>query len=440
MSNKSVKCQTIRKTIKRFSSLLMKKGVRFSLISALFLTIACYFANNFPLFTGESLLQLHLTQKISELLHIHSKVNYGSVLFCNTSFDIDLVPVLECYEADYSDTLGYNVITDREKLLKFLELLEESDKYNKSNGYKYLILDLAFDERDKTEYDDALYEKILNMRDVVVGNDDSFELASKLKNKNIDGLVEYFITKTNTSFTRYEYIEDDKRSLPLFVFEKLYPDSAIKRYGIGRFSLYFSDGRLCQNSDYLTFDERYPRENKYLEFDIDSINDDLDRSVTLYRTVNSFISNEGTYEEKVKELAAQSAGKIVIIGDFYDDNHDTYMGEKPGPVLLARALQSLVDGKNIVSLWHTVIWYIIFSLMSMLIYLDKPISLYVPIIKKIPYKFVHLLISLISYGAILTLISLIECSLYDRVSSLIIPMIFFGLLKLFVQYRKFDSI
>ena len=429
--NRIFKCNRIRRFGGKISSFLKKKIVRCSLRTALILTILCYFADNQPLFTGESLTRLYITQRICDFFHIEQEVDYGEVLFCDTSYDLDLVPVLEYNHLEYSDTLGVSAITDRNKLYRFLDLLQKGDKY------RYLIIDLAFDENDKTKYDDALYDKILSMRNIVIANDNGFQLATKLKDKGIDGLDSYYITKTSTNFSRFEYSENDKRSIPLFVFEKLYPEKSIHRFGIGRLSVYFSNGHLCHNSNFLTFDDFYSGERVVTL----SENNDLTLLVPIYQTINSFISkSEDNEEELVSELASASDGKVVIIGNYVNDIHDTYMGKKPGPVIIARALQTLIEGKHIVSLWHTLIWFVIFFLISFLIYKDEPISMYIPILKRIPYKFIHMIISLISYGFVIGLCSIIEYALFNRVYSLIVPLIGFAVIKLIVQYSKFDKL
>ena len=107
-------------------NLFMKKiGVRFSLLAALFLTIACYFVNNLPIIPGDVSLQYMKSQQIRDLLGWHKNVNYGNVVFFNTSYDIELVPAIDYHNTDIPETVGVNAITDREKLSTFLELLQK---------------------------------------------------------------------------------------------------------------------------------------------------------------------------------------------------------------------------------------------------------------------------------------------------------------------------
>ena len=412
-------------------NLFMKKiGVRFSLLAALFLTIACYFVNNLPIIPGDVSLQYMKSQQIRDLLGWHKNVNYGNVVFFNTSYDIELVPAIDYHNTDIPETVGVNAITDREKLSTFLELLQ------KSNKYKFVIIDLLFDDNDKSEYDDTLYNRIINMRDIVVANGYNICLPSKLSNKNKDALASYYISTSNTSFERYEYTEDDIRSIPLFVYESLHPERKMNRYGIGRFSIYFSENHLCQNANYLLFDSYLTKDNN----EWTESTDDFDFFVPDYINIGSFLNELSTDVEKINYLADSTDSRVVIIGDFIHDTHDTYMGEKPGPLIMARALQTLEERKNRVSFGHTCLWFFVFSLICFFIYRDKPLSMYIPLIKKIPYKFVHMVFSLITVTVVLIFCSFIEFAFFDKVFSLIIPVAFFTILKLFIQYRKFDTL
>ena len=377
------------------------------------------------------MLQYQIIQFFCNLIGKHQEVDDGEkFVFYNTSYDQVTVPAIDYHGSDFPDTIGVNVITDRKKLAEFLDLLEKGDKYS------FVIVDLAFDENDVSPYDSCLYDKILEMRDIVVANGDRISLAPKLKGQNKDALVSYYVTLASTNLARYEYSEKDSRSIPLFVYESLYPDKVIKRYGFGRFSLYFSGGRLCNNSNFLTFGN-----NSSVEGD-DEINDDLDCGVEgfPYENIGQILDGADSLEAIIENVASRTDSAIVIIGDFNHDIHDTYMGEKPGPLIMARALQTLREGKHIVSFWHTIIWFLVFFMISLAIYIDKPVSMYFPVIKKIPYKFVHLLLSLLSYSVVLLLCSFIEYAYFDRVTSLVIPIIYFSILKLVIQYRKLDTI
>lgn len=402
----------------------IKKKILFSLISAVTLIIAGYFINNSPLFTGENMLQFHVTQKLCKFFSIHKTVNYGDARYYNVSYDKELVPAIV-----QGDTIGVNVITDRKKLHTFLQLLQ------KSNRYKFIILDLTFDKKDvNTEIDDSLFNTIRHMRDLVVVSNDNIDFAiPDLADKT--ALAEFYVTLVSTNFSRYKFMDRDRRSVPLFIFEKLHPEKSFSRIGWGALSLYFSNGKLCQNTHFLTFDD------STFETEDFELWQNQNLSLSKYENIGEILAEaQLPQSDIVTSLEISTKDRIVVIGNLVSDVHDTYMGCKAGGVILMRAFQTLEDGKNIVSFSHTGCWLILFFFISLHILSDKQLSFKIPIIRKIPYRSIHFLLSLTSYGVVLFICSSFDYILCDHVYSLTLPILYFALLKLSVQYRKYDTL
>lgn len=403
-----------------------------SFLSALFLTVANYFANNQPVFTGESLSQYYWTHQICKWLGINKEVDYGEVEFFNVSYDKVVIPAID----EYEDTLGVNVVTDRKKLYDFLVLLDSS------KNYRFVIIDLAFNKNDVTSYDDSLFSQILKMKNIVFAND-GHDVSEQLYNKGKDALVDFFTTTAEKNITKFRLIDYNtgEKTIPLYVYGIL-NNKTINRHGFFPFYWYSDSGKLCQNSIFPTFDDLFNDER-----DRDTIKHQYDEygySSALYTNIGEFLKRVTNREEIINELSSLTEQKIVVIGDFSKetfDRHDTYIGHsKPGALILTRVLQMLEEQKHIVSFGHTLAWFVVFFFISFIIFQDKAASYYIPLFKKIPYKFVHMVFSLVSYGFVLSMCSFVEYAFYDRVYSLIIPIVYFTVLKLFVQYRKFDSV
>ena len=184
---------------------LKNKFLIYSFISSMLLIIITYFVNNSPLFTGESMLQYAIIQNICEKVGLHKNRNYGDAIFYNVSYDKMSIPAVS---ADaQKDTLGFNIVTDRQKLFRFLKLLNKTDKY------KYVIIDLIFDKKDVSAYDDSLFHQISQMRNIVVANHTEINFAdSNIVSLGKTGLVTFYITNVTTNFSRFEF------SLKLFAF------------------------------------------------------------------------------------------------------------------------------------------------------------------------------------------------------------------------------
>ena len=401
------------------------KKVIFSFVSSVLLIFLTYFANNAPLFTGESMTQYAVIQKICEKFGIHKTVSYGDALFYNVSYDKMLITATR--DENRRDTIGVRAVTDREKLLRFLRLLEKSDKY------KYVVLDIVFDENDVSVYDDSLFHQISRMRDIVVANHSLINFAdSNLIETGKTGLVTYFTTSVTTNFGRFEFKQKDHNSLPLEVYEHLHPDNHMKRYGFGRLSFYKLGGKLCQNASFLTFDDSF-------SVPVNEILNEKQRALSSnYINLGSFI-DDSTYSEALllRLVKTNTDDKFVVIGDFVEDIHDTYMGAIPGSVIVMRALATLEEGGNLVYVLQIIIWLLIFLLINLSICYNKPLSKRIPLIRNIKYKWFHFLFSIVSFSAILTIISTIEYICGYPVSSLVIPVLYFSLLKLFVQFNAY---
>lgn len=409
-----------------------KRNIIFSFCSACLLIVITYFINNYPVFTGESKARLYLTQKFCDKIGIHNNLYYGNTVFYNIGFDKALAPVKVSGElcvkidskienidslAEEFNTLGSRVITDRKILLDFLKLLE------KSNTYKYIIVDVTFNKRDHTPYDEELFSQIKRMRDVAVGIDINNEFPdSTLIDENKAAHISYDVTNIKSYFTRWKYLTNEQYSIPLLVYEKTNKNKHEKRYGYGCLSVYTMGGKLCQNTNYLTFDKNYTK--------------DISKMIN----IGNWLKNPyKPKEEYVDDLKQYTKNKVVIIGDFINDLCGTYIGEVPGSIVISRALTTLEEGKNIVNPLIETLWFLTFFFITFIIKKDKTISNFIPLIRKIPYKIVHFAFSLLTFGTILVIISTIEYIVFDRITSLILPLVYFTILKLIIQFKKFDK-
>lgn len=415
----------LRRGLNFLYRLIKNKYIKYSLFSSLLLILTSYFANNSPLFTGESMLQYSVFQNICEKIGIHKTVSYGDAVFYNVSYDKMLIPAIS--DEDEQDTLGVNVITDRQKLLRFLRYLNKTDKY------KYIILDLTFDRKDVSIYDDSLFHQISEMRDIVVANHSELNFAdSSLFVSGKTGFVTFFTTSVTTNFGRFEFKLNDINSLPLTVYEGLNPEKRMKKFGFSRLSFFTIGGRLCQNACFLTFD------NSFVEPVKERLNDRYYTQSNKYINLGKFIDDPIYNESLLLKLVERNTNnKFVVIGDFIGDIHDTYIGPIPGSVIMMRALATLEEGGNIIYVLHITLWFVVFFLISLSLFYGKPISRRLPILRNVKYKWFHFMFSIISFGFVLIITSMVEYFCNYPVYSLMIPILYFSVLKIIIQYKKY---
>lgn len=387
-----------------------------SVFSAILLSIAIYFANNSPIFLGETTWQFTIIQVLCDKMGISNEVSYGDAVFYNVGYDKELIPAI-----NENDTLGVRVITDRNKLLRFLNILKDTD-------YKYIIVDLTFEKNDVGIDDDSLFNLIKDMDNIVVAEHVKIPFArQELIEKGKTGLVTYYSSVFNSNFANYIYSIKDRRSIPLHVYEQI-NHIKLNRYGFPPFPIYTLGGKLCQNGIFLKLD--YSLGNSlYSNNSINNI------TGTDYINLGAFLDNPLNTEELLHNLIKISTkNKYVVIGDFINDMKDTYIGEKPGPLVIMRALRSLEEGLNLVSPFHAIFWFFIFAIISFFILIDKPIT--GCFLEIIPYKFVRFLLSLLTFTVVLLLCSVVDYVYFDRVDSLAVPVIYFSIIKIIVHFKN----
>lgn len=412
---------------KEIKEVITRKNIFFSALFAVITTFICYLHNNMAGLTNENQSLYLFTQKISEMW-FGNIVDYGDAVFVNVGLDRELVPV---YKAGSKEPIGTTAITDRRKLYYFLRMLR------KSNRAKYIILDLEFDSTEITAYDDSLFNEIRYINNIVIARDDSTEFPRPwLKEKS--ALAKYRATLTNTGFTRYEYLAKNKeRYIPTKIYESFHPKKGFQKYGFGIFSFYFSGHSLCQNACFLKFDtEDFSGLRTIGRFNGSTLKD-----TAFYNLGEKFInpiSPNLTEDTMCDSIGFLTQGRYVVIGNFTgDDNHDTFFGVKPGSLLIMRALQTLEEGGNLVSVWWIINWILIFFFISIsIVFFSKRSQVNIESMKPGFWSFVF---SLLSYAIFLNVCNIFEYLFLDRVTCLSMPMFFLSTWKLYYQFKSYKS-
>lgn len=398
-----------------------------STILSCVLIVLGYFVNNLPIFTGENLDQYFLIQKTSEFLRLSPKYEHTDAFFINVSYDKELVNV---NGAGPDGVLGNTSITDRNKLYELLKILKED------SGYKYIVLDIMFDPNEISSADSSLFSLIQSMNNVVIIRDDNIPVPSTtLMDKS--ALADYFATITATNFVRYQFLDkNESRYIPLKVYEDLYGDVEFEAHGFKFIPFYTSGGKLCYNSCFIAFDsEHFSTYNKvskdYSSIDYYNLGSDL---------LNyPFMQQESARKERITTLAKD---KYVFVGNFNEDIHDTYMGPRPGSLILYRALKTLEEQKHIVKIWQILYWFIIFAGVFWAIFEDKEFSNLLPrrISEKLAnHKLISFIVASLSYVTILFVFSSIEYILVHKIYSIVLPLYAFMLTKFIHDYKQFKS-
>lgn len=412
-----------------------------SMIISFILLIIGYFVNNSSLFTGENTFKMYLFEKLSHCFDSNENDSIPSIpsdiAYFNIAYDKCLTPV---YDGN-GDSIGQTQITDRYKINSFLKLLKKCD------NYKFVVLDVFLDSIDNDSFqNESLAETIASFgnRIIPVDRDDATFAYPQLK--HLTSKAKFNVTKISKAFSRYKYMYGEEATIPLRLYQSLNPNAEYRRIGLldwanispyiqDIFSLYFLDNKLIQNSLFLQFDKHSIADEIHYVLDNDSTIVDY-----AYRYVGEFVGDNIENPEIL--LSKNVNNKIVIIGELSkdgSDSHSTYMDQKKGSEILVKAYHSICDDLLSVSLTYQLFWFVIFFAVCFTIINDKPLLQRFSITNYISNKLICFLLSLISYSTFLSSAIVLDYFIFNRAYSLVIPILFFTLLKLYIQYKRYDQ-
>ncbi len=270
-----------------------------------------------------------------------------SILFINVCYDKQLL--------DYEENgipVGKTVITDREKLLKLLTIA------NKAKNYRYIFLDVHFDESIETPIDSALFKTIASMDRIVIPSHKKAKLKDTILTEKAAN-ADFFTTWKVLTFSRYQFLHGDELSVPLkmYVDKKHLNGTGIKKHLGGLW--YTDEGRLCQNNVILLLpvavygslldQEGHERDRNYINLGADLLDEDY-------------------------PVEEQIADKILVIGDFKNDTFFTYLGSQPSSAICLNAYIALMNGDHLVNWWFVSILFFVYSIVGVFYFRGKSFS------------------------------------------------------------------
>lgn len=380
-----------------------KKAIVVSFMNAILLTFGTYLMNNCSIFTGEN---LKLYAGLEYAFPNKNFVN-DSILFINIAYDKQIAK-----KTIDGIKVGNTDVTDREELIRLLRNLKDLPQ---DSSYRYIFLDVRFEAGDETIYDTELFETIANTPKLVIANHEDIKLASdSLKGKA--AYSDYYATITATNFVRFKFLREQGESMPLRAYHELFKDS-ITRHGL----FYFCNKGLCQNT--LVINSPIKRiDNNWV-----TIDSQTDMKRPLYFNLNK-VNNKS-------DLAVLANKKYVVIGNMIDDKHDTYFGKIPGSLIVFSAFWALKNGYHIINPWMEVFFFILFFCISLSLFSQSPIIERIPFVKKSKSKFLHFIISFLSYTSVLLVTKIILYLLFSVVPSIWLPALFFSIQKAYFTYK-----
>lgn len=379
-------------------------------ISSLALLVASYLYNNNPYPLLDDIDHYAWLEYIKQQI-VKPDVADDSVVYINVAYEKKVIP----FEDEYGMPVGTIDVTDREKLASLLKVL------NKKPDYKYVFLDVRFekgyednsiiatDDSIHHTVDEVLFAEIRHTPRLVFATHEGMELISDTLTQ-FAAYNDYLATITATNFVRYQYLKDDKSSVPLHIYKETNGHS-INKEGV----LYLDNGKLCYNCPFI----RIPHAFGTNEDEVPYMNLSAD-----------ILSDETGIGDDILELVKD---KYVLIGNLVDDMHDTYVGMQPGTYITQVAMDSLFNGKHLVDWLSVTIIGIMYFIIALMQFANISVENYIPWLKKHNSLPMRVIISFIGISFVMYFVTDINYLLTGGTFCIWIPSMYFTIMKTIIN-------
>lgn len=323
-------------------------------------------------------------------------------LMVNTGFDKQLV-------ARYDEEgflVGNEAFTDRALLLDFLERLAEEPDY-RAVVFDLDLSRLAIEGRDSVfvAQNKRLAALLARMERVVVAQtvDDDGSLLplidSALEHKS--GVVPYVRTFLETEVVAVPLISHGHPSLPLKL-AQVTDGVRMTRWG----PFFRWNGKLCHK--------------RVFPMDYTGNFESSVGEVQRYENLGSDIM---AYPELI---SVRTEDRIVLIGDFENDVHDTYVGAQPGSVILYNAYLSALDGHHCLPWWWRLSLFVIYFILSFFLFRKGA-----KVEREQRSRFLRFIVLLLGYTALFWPLKVIAFSMLHIDYNIVLPEMMFVLFNMY---------
>lgn len=266
------------------------------------------------------------------------------VLFINVSMDRELVDIKDELEMP----IGNAAITDRRKLASLLSLIQSS------GDYKYVLLDVFFEDGYNTETDSLLFQTIASMDRIVIPRHHDGVLADSILLAKA-AYADYTTTLKEDNITKYPLLDKGgiNPSIPLVMYSDMTGKTVRKR------GLFYMDGYALSRRVV------FPKMEVMVDIPSRTDKAGIAQMEKPYLNMGADILDNCDLED---DWGSVFGGKIIVIGSFTDEDiHLTYAGEVPGCVINYNVFASLMGSRHKVPFLLILVYFLIFFAMSCLL-------------------------------------------------------------------------
>lgn len=386
-----------KKTKYRFKMWAISAG------NALFMLFFTFFWLNQPYTFGDEAFLIKwssLTKK--SLFGFDPKPDPEDVLFVNVSKNKTTIDA----QNEFGDISPYHrkVITDRQQLAEFFNLINQYE-----SDVRFVVCDVLLE--DATEYDALLAQEFAKLDHKLLGVSHLTKKGNYIRPVVHMPYAPATYAATLGLFLKFPLmLNDSLKTIPLVMYERL------------------NDVQYQKTGSFFRFKRRLSLPAPIVDFKVRS--SDF-RIGTELSDANFAVYEMGTILEMHKdnilgteEMAAFFKNKIIMIGDFEADMHNTPFGKMPGLLLIYNAYLTLVARQNLISVGWICFMLLAFTIISYRIFSDVKVEKPVWLVKMFRSKFGQLILNSLDELAILMIITLLSYFLFNIHINILIFLIY----------------
>lgn len=324
-----------------------------SLINVIVMFFIAYYWLSLPRTFGDEAFFIKWSSLVHKsLLGFDAKPSPNEVLFVDVSGSKTTIPdqdAISFYDPDSLDQpFQRKVITDRRELTSFFQLLNRYEK-----EIRFVLCDILFE--DETKHDSLLQKEITVLGDKMLGVS-HLEYGEHLIQPSI---------KMPSAAATYRSSGDVFLKFPLLVGDTLKTLPVVMHERI-------NEVQMNKKGPFYSIDKKLSLPSPIVDFKVRNsdfkIGQDLEEE-NFNKIPMGLILELATFNHP-DSLGDFFSNKIILIGDFKTDLHNTPFGETPGLLLIYNAYLTLLYGQNEISLWWILFLCLSFFILSYRIFAE----------------------------------------------------------------------
>lgn len=319
---------------------MVRKYIRpilFSLTNALVMLLLALFWLSLPRTFGDEAFLIKWTSLVKKtVLGIDPKPEAESFLYVDVSRSKTVIPALDPLFEEYT---GFNhvAITDRAQLSEFLTIIRQYGE-----DIPLVLMDVNFSE---VSPDDELLQAAIDSLPFPT-------VAATTPGEFLDTITPPI--NVPTGIAMYLSVDENFMKYPLFFKDTLptLPLVALQQME----GVTFGDAAWGK-----AFDGRRSLSNPIIDFRVRPHDLEVDNRYSLFDMGSLLFQFTFWEEADIKELLS---GKTIVLGDYYNDKHQTVFGTVPGPMIIHNALLTLQERETLIHLRWLLLLMALFFWMS----------------------------------------------------------------------------